>query len=284
MVKVKGLRGGSNRLLHIPGRFPIRAIIAFGGRFGGFFRHETFFDRFQGARDPRIVAGIRNKVDIEFQLGIESRAVGPAIAIHKKSGWGNHEAVHAEEPLIDFHLALVADLPFLVEGDFLGFAGGFVIYDDELPFGVGPDVIDGAGHVQVGRGVHEADAFEIAAPEIEVFMLEWHDVLQSVGVHQGMRTLLGAMNVEFFFEQSVDGRVEREWIARRTGDTKPTIEIETERAVHEQVDLGAAHPKRLGALWVEKIARSAGIVVVGHEDILACKKGRRTVKRGGLGG
>jgi hypothetical protein len=55
-----------------------------------------------------------------------------AVAVDKNSGVRDAEAVAAEEPLIDFHLSLVALLPILIDGDAAQFRGRLVIDHGKL--------------------------------------------------------------------------------------------------------------------------------------------------------
>lgn len=64
----------------------------------------------------------------------------------------------AKEPLVDFHLAFVADLPVGVEIDLAVFGGGFVVDNDEFPCGVDPDVVDAAGDENVFAVDFESDS------------------------------------------------------------------------------------------------------------------------------
>lgn len=108
------------------------------------------------------------------------------------------------------------------------------------------------------------DAFEVASPHIEVFVLEWYDILESIRMHKWMCTLLGTMRIELFLEQGIDSGVEVEWKSRWTTDTKSTVEIEAQRTIEEKIDFGTTDLEWFGARGIEEIACTLCCVEVGH--------------------
>lgn len=134
----------------------------------------------EGGFYPVGVAGVGNEVDFKFQFGVEGfvggagrggegRGVGFARAVNEVAGVRGFEAVLAEEPLVDFHLALVAVLPVFVErGDGFRFGGGFVVYDDIFVCcRIEPQVVDCATDREAGGRVQVFHAVEVVAPGVE---------------------------------------------------------------------------------------------------------------------
>src|SRR5262245_56975079 len=95
--------------------------------------------------DPGIVSLVWNQLNIEFKLSIKRSAVGFAIAVDKISGIGNRETISTENPLIDFHLTLVACLPRSINRDFTCFRCSLIVGDHKLSVDTQePDVVDNA--------------------------------------------------------------------------------------------------------------------------------------------
>src|SRR5262249_29145003 len=82
------------------------------------------------------------------------------------------QALLAQQPLIDFNLALVADLPLVIERDLAVLGGGFVVDNDQLAITLAPtphlpDVVQRARDQKVGAIMEVRDAFEVVAPVID---------------------------------------------------------------------------------------------------------------------
>lgn len=69
-------------------------------------------------------------------------------------------------------------------------------------------------------------------------MGEW-DGVEAVGLHEWVGCAVGAVDVEFFFEEFVDGRVEGEWVAWWSADSESAVEVEAAGAVEVEVEFGA---------------------------------------------
>ena len=66
-------------------------------------------------------------------------------------------------------------------------------------------------------------------------------------MHEGMRTLLGAVNIKLLFEERIDSGIECKWESRWAAYSETAIEVEAEWTVQEEVDLGTTHLEWLGA-------------------------------------
>lgn len=106
----------------------------------------------QDGFNPGGGAGIGDELDVKLDLAVEGGGVGAAVAVHKVAGVVHFKAVHAKEPLIDLHLALVADLPVGIQCYLTVLRRGLVIDDQQLTLGIDPHVIYSTGKAQVGAG------------------------------------------------------------------------------------------------------------------------------------
>ncbi|GEM_PF-4792831 len=121
--------------------------------------------------NPVIIARVRNESNVEVQFGIEDIAVGLAIAVHEISRVRDLEALTAEQPLIDFHLALVAIVPVLIElGNFFSLGRGFIIHDNVFAIGILPEVVDRTENQEVGLLVQTLNAREVVPPLVQVLV------------------------------------------------------------------------------------------------------------------
>ena len=110
--------------------------------------------------------------------------------------------------------------------------------------------------------MQELDAFEIAAPKLEVFMGIRYDVTQTIGAHHRMRALLGAMQVELFLQKRIYGAIQSKRKPWRPSNTKFRIETVAKRTIQEQIDLRSACLEWFVALGIEDIACPSRIVIV----------------------
>ncbi len=150
-----------------------------------------------GIFKPRIVALVRDQVDVELDPRIEARRPGVPGAVDEVASIGNIQTVTPEQPLVDFHLPLVANVPILVDSGDGHLLGGRLVVDDEvLPIVVYPQVVDGARDDQVGRLVVILDAFEVLPPCVNLHMLRGAAVEAVVRLYRVLRAG-GTMRVEF---------------------------------------------------------------------------------------
>ena len=113
----------------------------------------------------------RNNLDVEFQLRVESLFVGVTVTINEVGNIRNRKIVSAEKPLVDFHLALVADLPFRVEINLGRFRRGFVIHDVEFVLTVQPNIVHSAPNEKIGRAMEKLDALRPGIPPFFQFVV-----------------------------------------------------------------------------------------------------------------
>ena len=227
------------------------------------WRHGVVFDggfHFDKRRfDPGVAARIRDEFGVEFQAVAEAVDVQAGIGVDEIAGVADLETILAQQPLIDFQLAFVADLPFAIDIDFFGLAGGFVVDHDELTRRIDPDVINCPEDMEVSGFVQCRDAGEIVPPGIEVFVLE-RDRFDLVVEHDGVRRAGGAMEVELFFEKFVYGLVDIEWRTARPGNLQPRIQPETAWTLGEQLNLGPRNLKRCRLPRVVWLVALSGVI------------------------
>ena len=112
-----------------------------------------------GATDRSLYPGVINLVreqrDVEFQFLIESKFAGQSVAINEVTRVMDLETVLLEEPRIQRHLPLVADLPIRIYRHLSALRRGFIINDDDLAIGLNPNVINAARDNQIRFGVVE---------------------------------------------------------------------------------------------------------------------------------
>ena len=77
-----------------------------------------------------------------------------------------------------------------------------------------------------------------------------------------MRGRALAVDVEFFFQERVDGGIEIEWKSGRTRGAEFVVDIETARALHKESYLRTGKPPFIAA--VVPIRLSIRLVVIAH--------------------
>ena len=246
-----------------------RHIIAFDS---GFHFDERRFN-------PGIAAYIWNKFRVEFQAVAETVNVQAGVGIDEVTGVADLETILAKQPLVNFQLAFVADLPIRIDTDFFGLAGSFVIHHDELAGGVHPNVINRPEHVEVGWLVQRCDAGEIVSPGVEVLVLKWNR-FDLVVEHNRMWRAGGAMEVELFFEQFVDGLVDIERRTARSRNLQPGIQPETAWALGEQFNLRPRNFERRHLSRMVWLVALSGVIhlniVAAHVPVIPAQAGIQT--------
>ena len=86
--------------------------------------------------------------------------------------------------------------------------------------------------------MQELDALEVLPPLVE-FVPNRRSCGHSVGSHQRVHGARLAVCVEFRLQQRVDRIVQRERKSRRAPDTQPAIDVETSRALDEELQATA---------------------------------------------
>ena len=107
------------------------------------------------------------------------------------------------------------------------------------------------------------NALQIFSPFIKFFMLK-RDCINFMFDHQRMGFAFCSVEVEFFFQEMVNSRVEVERKSRRPRGAKPLVYVEASRALHKEIDAAAADRERLVRSWVKEVARFLGIIVFRH--------------------
>ena len=79
------------------------------------------FNVVQGRLHPTVVAHIRQHADLEIQLLIKGGLVFNAVAIDKPTLGSHRIAILPQQPLVEFHLAFVANLPIGIQCHVIGF-------------------------------------------------------------------------------------------------------------------------------------------------------------------
>lgn len=220
---------------------------------GELVAHQAVVRVVQGVLDPRVVARVREHGDIKFQFAIKGFTVGAAVGVDKVAGVGNWEAALPEQPLVDFHLALVAFFPLVIKVDLPGFARGFVVNHNELAGRVDPQVVDGAGDQEVGWLVMVLDAFEVLAPLVEQ-LVSIRNGVDTVFFHERVRFAFGAVDVEFFFEERVDRGVQIKRRHRGLANAQAAVKIKTAGAALEILYFRARQFERRFCGWVKQIS------------------------------
>jgi hypothetical protein len=241
------------RSLHPPRRQAIRTILTL--RVG--IRHRLRMQTIPNLQNYRLhpirIPLIRKDRDGKEETLPEPLGILPGIGVNEIARVGDGKALLAEEPLVDFHLALVGGFPLVLQGDLAVLAGGLVIHDDQLAARTHPEVVDGAEEGETRGGVCDADALEVVAPLGQVGMGEG-DGVNAVFFHEGMGLGLGAVGVEFFLEEVVDRRVQG--VGRRGGaaDAEAAVQVETAAAAGEVLQLAAAELVRLRRVGGEDVS------------------------------
>jgi len=149
-------------------------------------------------------------------------------------------AVSSDEPLVDFHLALVTFMPGFVQLSYLFvLAGGLVVDHYVLLLGVFPEVVDSAGDQKISGLVKVLDACEVLAPGVEILVRYWNSV-DAVMFHQRVFGSLGPVKIKFFFEQIINGNVQGEGESRRSADTESAIHVKAAWAFPKEVNFAPA--------------------------------------------
>jgi hypothetical protein len=90
--------------------------------------------------------------------------------------------------------------------------------------------------------------------------------IEPVGLRKRVLGALGAVVVELFFKQCVNGAVEVKGKAGRPGYTELIVDVETARALHEEVDLRARQRPLTAAVAVVRV--TVWFIVLAHESLL----------------
>lgn len=94
------------------------------------------------------------------------------------------------------------------------------------------------------------------------------DQVEAEGFGERVHGAGGAVHVELLLEQRVDGAVQVERVARRPPDAEAAVQVETARALQEQVDLAPAEPEGFGGVRREEVTGAARVVVLGHTNFI----------------
>lgn len=160
----------------------------------------------EGWLNPSIVALVGEQRKVKMKQPAEGGFVAAGDGEEEVAGAGNGEAVVAQEPAVDIHLAFVGGFPGIIECEGAAGAGGFVVDDDQLA-GVGlPKIVHGAVNQKAAGFVMESHADKVLAPGRQ-FGVRKRDGVDAVLGHQRMGLPFLAVEVEFFLEQVVDGAV-----------------------------------------------------------------------------
>src|SRR3989344_5175378 len=240
----------------------ILAVIAFGVRFGQTRAVEALLYVQERLIYPRSIPRVRNERHLKFQYSGERFFVFPRVRVDKVPSIGDLEAVLPQEPLVYLHLAFVTVLPiFIYRFSFLVLTGRFVINDDDLLFGINPNVVDGAGDREAGLLMFRLNTLENFSPGINIFVGERYGI-DPVLLHKRMRGAVHSMDVELFFEERIYRAIEgkrKSWRPRRA---ELVVYIETARAVQKQRYLRARKTEPVSS--VIPIRVPFGLVVLTH--------------------
>lgn len=256
----------------------IEAVIAVRGRRRHRFAIQAFFAIHQGALHPGVGTGVWNQINVEFQLAVERLPVGLSIAIYEIARVRHGKARTSQKPLVHFHLALVASLPFSIKRDLCFLACGFIIYNDDLVFALRtrlfayPKIVDCACHDEVGGRMMTLDPLKVLTPLVQ-FAVRERNRIDAVGFHEWMSRFFGAVNVELLFQERVHCGVECERKTGRTSHTEPAVQVKTARTIQKKLYFRARQAERLPIrrgifLRIIQITASVGIIVFGHNAIL----------------
>lgn len=108
-------RHGLERSFHLSDRSAVTAIVTIGVRVGDGIVSQAPVGRTNTVFYPPVVSRVRDHPDVKLQPAIKGRPVAPPVAIDKISGVGYCQPLAANQPLVDFHLALVTTLPGGIE-------------------------------------------------------------------------------------------------------------------------------------------------------------------------
>ncbi len=102
-----------------------------------------------------------NNFHAKFDFGIKGSFAFQAVGINKVGGIGDVKVFLTEEPLVPLDLFFVALFIFIIQANFFGGAGGFVINNVELVLRVNPQIINDTAKLQVGGFVQGANTFVV---------------------------------------------------------------------------------------------------------------------------
>jgi hypothetical protein len=173
-------------------------------------------------------------------------------------------AVSSKEPLVYFHLAFVAFMPGLVQLDYLlVLAGCFVVDHYVLCLRVLPEVVDSSEDHEISRLMEILDPCEVVAPGIEVFV-RYGNGVDTVLFHERVLGASGPVKVEFFFEESINCRVQGEGESRGSVDPEPAIHVKAALAISKKVDFAPAQFEVFRRARGIDVSRSFASVVYRH--------------------
>lgn len=125
------LRGAFHMLfICLSGLQPIFAMLACRALLWHIIAVQAFLCADEHVFDPVRLSRIGNYFDIEFELAVESLPVFFAINIDEKACIADFEAIIAQKPLIDFHLASILIMPSSVLQFDLAILARRLIVDD----------------------------------------------------------------------------------------------------------------------------------------------------------
>jgi hypothetical protein len=140
-------------------------------------------------------------------------------------------AVLSKEPLVNFHLALIAIMPGFVELNYVfPLTGSFVVNHDVLCLRVLPEVVDSAEDQEISGLIEVLDTGEVVAPGVEILMRDGNGV-DAVMFHERVFGALGSVEVKLLFEKLIDGTVQGEGESRRSADPEPAIHVKAAWAI-----------------------------------------------------
>jgi hypothetical protein len=257
-------------------RVAVGAPLAVLGAGGKLIIHKAIMGVIHRLLDPLIAPVIGDEEHRELKPAVERLAIPVAVDVDEVAAIRDGEAVAPQEPLVEFHLALVRLLPPVVERDRLLRASRLVVDDDELPVRRHPQIVDRPEEEEVGRRMVELHADEVLAPAIELRVGEG-DGIEAVRSHERMGLTCGAVPIELLLQERIDGRIEGERWPLDPPDAEPAIEVEAAGAALEELELGAAEFEGFLRRGVEAISRAEG----GHAESIPVVSENSTLRREG---
>jgi hypothetical protein len=227
-------------LFHCNSRLAVGTIVAFRIGLRDSRTVQAIIDFVNGALYPGVAPRVGNNGYLKLQPPIKNLFIAIAVAVDEVAGIRNFMAVFSKEPLVDFHLALVAIVPGFVELNYVFlFAGGLVVDHYVLCLRVFPEIVDGAEDQEIGRLMEVLDTGEVVTPNVEILM-RYGNGVDAVLFHERMSGPFGSMNVELFFQENINGRVQGERESGRSADPKPAIHVKAAWAILKKVDFAPA--------------------------------------------
>ena len=80
------------------------------------------------------------------------------------------------------------------------------------------------------------DAAAQSIPPLVDFLVRQGHRVKPIGFHQRVRAPLCPVDIEFFFEERINGAVKRERKTRRLRNAEAPVQVEAAGAVQEQID------------------------------------------------